>query len=118
RTKGFMLIEVMAAVALLGIALGAVSPLVAITMRTMADARRVTTAAEFAQDKIEDLRGTAYASVASGADTGTGTGTRFTYARTWTSAAGPSANTKLVTVTVNWTARTAHTVSLQTVLAQ
>jgi type II secretory pathway pseudopilin PulG len=117
-TKGFMLIEVMAAAALLGIALGAVSPLVAMTLRSMADARRVTTGAEFAQDKIEDMRGMAYASVASGSDTVTESGTGFTYARAWTSAAGPSANTKLVTVTVSWTARTAHTVSLRTVLAQ
>ena len=118
RSKGFMLVEVMAALALLGIAFAGLSPLVITTLRSMDHARRVTTASEFARDKIEDIRNTAYTAVASGSDTVTEGGTGATYARTWTSAAGPSANTKLVTVTVSWTARTAHTVSLQTILAQ
>jgi len=116
RSKGFMLVEVMAALALLGIAFAGLSPLVITTLRSMDHARRVTTASEFARDKIEDIRNTAYTAVASGSDTVTEGGTGATYARTWTSAAGPSANTKLVTVTVSWTARTAHTVSLQTIV--
>ena len=116
RSKGFMLVEVMAALAFLGIAFAGLSPLVITTLRSMDNARRVTTATEFARDKIEDIRNTAYTAVASGSDTVTEGGTGATYARTWTSAAGPSANTKLVTVTVSWTARTAHTVSLQTIV--
>jgi len=116
RSKGFMLVEVMAALAFLGIAFAGLSPLVITTLRSMDHARRVTTASEFARDKIEDIRNTAYTAVASGSDTVTEGGTGATYARTWTSAAGPSANTKLVTVTVSWTARTAHTVSLQTIV--
>ena len=118
RAKGFMLVEVMAALALLGIAFAGLSPLMTVTLRSMDHARRVTTATEFARDKVEDIRNTAYTAVASGSDTVTEGGTGATYARTWTSAAGPSANTKLVTVTVSWTARTAHTVSLQTIVAQ
>ncbi len=118
RAKGFMLVEVMAALALLGIAFAGLSPLMTVTLRSMDHARRVTTATEFARDKVEDIRNTAYTAVASGSDTVTEGGTGATYARTWTSAAGPSANTKLVTVTVSWTARTAHTVSLQTIIAQ
>ncbi len=118
REKGFMLVEVMAALALLGIAFAGLSPLMTVTLRSMDHARRVTTATEFARDKVEDIRNTAYTAVASGSDTVTEGGTGATYARTWTSAAGPSANTKLVTVTVSWTARTAHTVSLQTIIAQ
>ena len=117
RSKGFMLVEVMAALALLGIAFAGLSPLVITTLRSMDHARRVTTASEFARDKIEDIRNTAYTAVASGSDTVTEGGTGATYARTWTSAAGPSANTKLVTVTVSWTARTSHTVSVQTIVA-
>jgi len=113
-----MLVEVMAALALLGIAFAGLSPLVVATLRGVDQARRVTTASEFARDKVEDIRNTAYAAVASGSDTVTEGGTGATYARTWTSAAGPSANTKLVTVTVSWTARTAHPVSLQTIVAQ
>ncbi len=118
RAKGFMLVEVMAALALLGIAFAGLSPLMTVTLRSMDHARRVTTATECARDKVEDIRNTAYTAVASGSDTVTEGGTGATYARTWTSAAGPSANTKLVTVTVSWTARTAHTVSLQTIIAQ
>lgn len=118
RAKGFMLVEVMAALALLGIAFAGLSPLVITTLRSMDHARRVTTASEFARDKIEDIRNTAYDAVASGSDTVTEGGTGATYARAWTSVAGPSANTKLVTVTITWTARTAHTVSLQTVIAK
>ena len=118
RAKGFMLVEVMAALTLLGIAFASLSPLVVVSLRSMAEARRVTTASEFARDKIEDIRNTLYASVASGSDTVTESGTGSSYARAWTSAAGPSANTKLVTVTVSWTARTSHTVSVQTIVAQ
>jgi len=118
RAKGFMLVEVMAALALLGIAFAGLTPLVIATLRGVDQARRVTTASEFARDKVEDIRNTPFAAVASGSDTVTEGGTGATYARTWTSAAGPSANTKLVTVTVSWTARTAHPVSLQTIVAQ
>ncbi len=118
RAKGFMLVEVMAALALLGIAFAGLSPLVIVTLRSMDSARRVTTATEFARDKVEDIRSTAYAAVASGSDTVTESGAGATYARTWTAAAGPSTGTKLVTVTVGWTARIAHTVSLQTIVAQ
>ena len=113
-----MLVEVMAALALLGIAFAGLSPLMITTLRSMDHARRVTTASEFARDKIEDIRNTAYTAVASGSDTVTEGGTGATYTRTWTAAAGPSANTKLVTVTVSWAARNAHTVSLQTIVAQ
>ena len=113
-----MLVEVMAALALLGIAFAGLSPLMITTLRSMDHARRVTTASEFARDKIEDIRNTAYTAVASGSDTVTEGGTGATYTRTWTAAAGPGANTKLVTVTVRWTARNAHTVSLQTIVAQ
>ncbi len=118
RAKGFMLVEVMAALALLGIAFAGLSPLVIVTLRSMDNARRVTTATEFARDKVEDIRSTAYAAVASGSDTAAESGTGATYARTWTAAAGPSTGTKLVTVTVSWTARIAHTVSLKTIVAQ
>jgi len=92
------------------------SPLVIVTLQGVDTARRVTTASEFARDKIEDIRSLDYTSVTGGSDTVTESGTGASYARTWTSAAGPSANTKLVTVTVSWTARTAHTVSLQTIV--
>jgi type II secretory pathway pseudopilin PulG len=118
RSKGFMLVEVMAALALLAIAFAGLSPLMITTLRSMDHARRVTTASEFARDKIEDIRNTAFTAVASGSDTVTEGGTGATYTRTWTAGAGPSANTKLVTVTVSWTARNAHTVSLQTIIAQ
>ncbi len=120
RAKGFMLVEVMAALALLGIAFAGLSPLVIVTLRSMDNARRVTTATEFARDKLEDMdiRNTAHAAVANGSDTVTEGGTGATYARTWTAAAGPTTGTKLVTVTVSWTARIAHTVSLQTIVAQ
>ena len=118
RPKGFMLVEVMAALALLGIAFAGLTPLVVATARGMDQARRVTTATEFARDKVEDIRNTAYASAAGGSDTVTEGGTRATYARTWTVVAGPSGGTKLVTVQVQWTARTSHTVSLQTIIAQ
>src|SRR5205823_12728914 len=93
HAKGFMLVEVMAALALLGIAFAGLSPLLVTTLRSVDHARRVTTASEFARDKIEDIRNTGYALVASGSDTVTEGGAGATYARTWTSAAAPSANT-------------------------
>ena len=118
HAKGSMLVEVMAALAVLGIAFAGLSPLLVTTLRSVDQARRVTTASEFARDKVEDIRNTAYAAVGNGSDTVTEGGTGATYARTWTAAAGPTTGTKLVTVTVGWTARTAHTVALQTLIVQ
>ena len=113
-----MLVETLAAVSLLGIAFAGLSPLTVATLRGMDQARRTTTASEFARDKIEEIRSTAYDSVSGGNDTVTESGSSDSYTRTWTSAAGPATNTKLVTVTVQWTAQhTTHTVSVQTIVA-
>jgi prepilin-type N-terminal cleavage/methylation domain-containing protein len=118
RSRGFMLIELMMAIVLLGIAFAGLSPLTIAAVRSMGHGRQVTTESEFARDKIEDIRATDYAMVTGGSDTVTEGGTGAAYARTWTLAAGPAAGTKLVTVTVESTAGAVHTVSLQTLIAQ
>ena len=114
--RGFMTMEILAALTVFSIAMAGLVPLLAMSIRGADHAKRTTTAVTIAQDQLEALRNTAYAAVASGSDSvSDDSGT--TYTRTWTVVAGPATNTKSVTVTVDWTALNAHQVTLQTILA-
>jgi prepilin-type N-terminal cleavage/methylation domain-containing protein len=124
--KGFTLVEVLAALVLFLITLVGLSSLLTTTMQANAQAKRITTATNLAQDKLEEVRNTAYSSVSSGSDsaklteTGGTSGSGAIYTRSWTvTADSPAAGTKTVTATVTWTDQTgSHTVQLQTIVAQ
>jgi type II secretory pathway pseudopilin PulG len=115
---GYLIVEVMAALVLCSIALGGLVPLLVGTVRGADLARRASAAGSVGQDKVEQLRNTAYAAIAAGNDSVTQSDTNTTYTRSWAVAAGPTSTTKNVTVTVSWTDRTSHSVQLQTLVAQ
>jgi len=116
--RGYLVIEIMAALVLCSIALGGLVPLLVTTVRGVDLGRRASSAGSLGQDEIEQIRNTAYAALASGNDSVTQSDTGTTYTRTWTIAAGPTGTTKTVTVTVSWTDRTSHQVQLKTIVGQ
>ena len=107
--KGSTLIEVLFALVFLALALPALTtPLVA-TIHANHHASRVATAANLARDKLEEFRAVDYATIGSGSDPsplvadGQSGGAGAIYTRSWVVAAGPTATTKEVTVSVEWT---------------
>ena len=117
RQQGFTFIEVLQALAIATIGLLALSSLTMGTIRANATARRMTTAATFAEAKMEDLRQLPYAAVGDGLDTVTDDG--VAYARRWGVCTNcPIQGAKEVTVTVQWMEHVPQTVTLQTVLSE
>jgi type II secretory pathway pseudopilin PulG len=116
--RGYLIVEVMAALLLCSIALGSLVPLLVGTIRGGDLGRRASAAGSIGQDKIEQLRNTAYAAVVGGNDSVTQSDTGTIFTRTWAVAAGPTGSTKKVTVTVAWTDRTTRQIQLQTIVGQ
>jgi len=114
--RGFMMMEVLAALTLFAIVLTGLVPLLVSSTQGMDQGRRTTAATILARDKIEEIRSTDYAAVAAGVDKITETGSGASYDRVWIVGAGPTGDTQIVTVTVDWTDRTSHQVSLQTLI--
>ena len=80
----------------------------------------MTEASTFAQDKLEQLRGAAWASIIPGGDTVVGA-TGIRYIRNWGVATNPNGDKAWVTITMNWTdptARTNHSINLRAVVSQ
>ena len=124
RAEGFTLIEVLVAtglivVGILGISLNTIG-----VIQGNYISSNITIATNLTQDKLEETRNMAYAAITSGSDSGQLTetgetgGTGAIYTRSWTTASGPTAGTKQVTVTVTWTDQTSHQVQLQTIVVQ
>jgi type II secretory pathway pseudopilin PulG len=111
-----MMMEVLAALTLFAIAMAGLAPLLVSSTRGIDQGRRTTAAAILARDKIEEISSTDYAVVSTGSDTLTDAANTATYARTWTLGAGPTPDTQIVTVTVGWSDRTSHQVTLQTLI--
>jgi Tfp pilus assembly protein PilV len=104
------MIELLVAVVILTTALLAISSMVYSVMNATSLSKETGTATTLMQDKMENLKHTVVSSLTSGTDTiklG-----NIDYLRQWSMAA--SANTRTITVTVNWTNRGPHTVSTST----
>jgi len=97
--KGLTLVEILVAIGIIAIAiLGLVSVTVTV-MKGNTFSKTMTAATTLASDKMEQLKKTSYAGLASGADT-----VQSLYTRTWTvTQDSPAANMKTVVVTVQWT---------------
>ena len=97
--KGFTLIEIMVAIGIIAIALLGLVSVTVMVIKGNTFSKTMTTATTLANDKMEQLKKTGYAGLASGADTA-----QFLYARTWTvTPDSPAAGMKTVEVTVQWT---------------
>lgn len=114
KSKGFSLIEILIALVILSIALLALAGLMAQTTKNNSFGGRITEAATFAQDKLEELRATSWVVIIPGSDKMSSNGMDF--ARNWTVAT--SGNLKTITITINWNDKTSHSISLRSVLSQ
>jgi len=114
-SSGFTLIEVMIAILVIVVGLLGVAGVATTVINGNTLAKEMTTATTLAQDKIEDLKSTAYGSISSGSDT-----QQSIYTRTWTvTSDSPVAGMKTIAVSVAfpWKGAT-RTVTLKTMVAQ
>jgi type IV pilus assembly protein PilV len=97
--KGFTLVEIMVAISIIAIGLLGLVSVTVMVIKGNTLSKTMTTATTLANDKMEQLKQTGYASLASGVDTA-----QSLYARTWTvTQDSPVAGMKTIEVTVQWT---------------
>lgn len=114
QQQGFTLIEIMIAIFLVGIGIIGLAMLTTTTSQDNDFSKTITSATTLARDKIEELKGTDFASLAAGSDTS------GIYTRNWTvtQSAAPS-NYKVIAVSVTWKWQgQTHEVALNTIRAQ
>ena len=113
--RGFTLIEVMIALFVLMVGLLGAAGVATTIINGNTLGKEITTATTLAQDKMEELKGTAYASITSGADT-----QESIYTRTWTiTSDSPAAGMKAIEVVVTFPWRGAtRNVTLRTLVAE
>jgi prepilin-type N-terminal cleavage/methylation domain-containing protein len=120
--RGFTLIEVMVAVALLVIGILGLIATATSVIQGNAISRQMTTAATLAEERMEILKRQSYtaADLTAGSHNDPGNPLSSIYTRTWTVTDNtPAANMKTVQVTVSWTRKgSAHNVNLNTIIAQ
>ena len=121
--KGFTIIEVMVAMIVLAIGLLSFFALNVAIIKGNVFAKMMTSATNLAQEKIEELKNTPYASIVEQSETNIGLNNAFT--RTTTVQPGvPQTSMKTITVTVYWQemkpfkAQKQHSISLTTAIAQ
>jgi type IV pilus assembly protein PilV len=120
RSKGFSLVEVLIALLILAISLLALAGLMVTTTRNSSFGGHMTEASTFAQDKLEQLRVSPWAGVATGNDT-IQSSTGITYTRNWTVTANGDGNQRWVSITLTWTDPTQnsnHSMRLLSVVTQ
>lgn len=110
RDGGFSLIEILFALTFLAIGILAVASMIPAGTRGVSQSRVLTTGLMAAQTKMEQLKGTAYTTLAPG----TFTDTTSVFQRTWTvTDSVPMSGCKRIQVTVRWNdARGAQTTQL------
>lgn len=114
--RGFMLIEVILAIAIIAIGLFAVMSLATVVIKGNTQSKKVTTAITLAQDKMEYFKGIGYDNVS-----GTYTVSTDYYLNALVQNNIPGTNTKTITVDVYWnpgTTTSKHKVTLKTILAK
>ena len=115
NNKGFSLIEVLISLVILAIGFLAIAGMQVTSIRGNSFSNRVTQATILAQDKLEELKNLSYthADLSSGQHSeGTITGTIFS--RQYV-VADTTSTMKTITVTVQWTDGTTHSISLSTI---
>jgi type IV pilus modification protein PilV len=116
KSKGFTLIEVLIALVILSVAFLGLAGLMVQTTKNNSFGGRMTEAATFAQDKLEELRAVSWVTITSGSDRKTGSAIGTDYARNWDVAT--NGNLKTITITINWNDKANHSISLLSVITQ
>ena len=111
KSKGFTLIEILVALIILAISLLALAGLMVTTTTNNSYGGHLTEATTFAQDRLEELRATAWNNIVSGADTRTGAN-GIVYTRTWTVATNVGGNLRTIAITINWNDKGPHSISV------
>jgi prepilin-type N-terminal cleavage/methylation domain-containing protein len=119
KTTGFTLIEVLIALVILAVSLLGMAGLMATTTRNNSDGGRVTEAVILIQGKLEELKATSPARIANNGlnvvvpDPVSNVIRGTTYTRSWMVVPDVN-NTYRITVTVSWTDKTPHSMSMVT----
>lgn len=120
KSKGFSLIELLISLVILSIALLGMAGLMSMATTYNANGGRLTEAATFAQNTLERLQVTPYTNVISGTDVITGpnssNGTQYT--RNWTAVQNATDTLRTITVTVSWSDRVPHSISIRSVVVR
>ena len=123
KPKGFALIEVLVALVILSICLLGMAGLMATTTRNNSDGGRMTEAVTLIQDKLEELKATSSVRIANNGlnvvvqDPISNVIRGATYARSWIVVPDVD-STYRITVTVNWTDKISHSISMVTKVPQ
>ena len=115
ESKGFTLIEILIALVILSIAFLALAGLMVQTTKNNSFGGRMTEAATFAQDKLEELRAFSWVAITPGSDHMMGAN-GVDYGRNWNVAT--NGNLKTITVTIDWNDSTSHSIRLLSVITQ
>jgi len=102
RERGFSLLEVLSAMTLFALVAAAVGTLSTASMLHTIQNRHASTAAQLAQQRLEDLRSLPLASIISGTSNSTVAGQAYTTITTVQSNT-PASGMSRITVRVNWT---------------
>ncbi len=101
ESRGFTLIEIVVAMAILTIALLGLTSVTAMVVKGNFFSRTITTATTIANDQMEQLKNTAFTNLTSGSDS-VASDSGF-YTRVWTITTNPAnANLRNIEVQVNW----------------
>jgi prepilin-type N-terminal cleavage/methylation domain-containing protein len=115
--KGFTLIEVLITLVILAVSLLAIAGLMVTTVVNNSYGAHMTEAVTYAQDLLEELRAMRWENILEGTSSDQPAGsTGVVYARTWTTAT--NGNTKTITVTINWSDKTNHSVTIRSMITQ
>ena len=115
KSKGFTLIEMLVSLVILAISLLALAGLMVAATKNNSFGGRITEAATFAQDKLEEFQVLPWGSILSGNDNKPGSN-NMNYQRNWNVLTSPDGGLKTVTLTINWNDKSNHSVRLLSVI--
>ena len=115
KSKGFTLIEMLVSLVILAISLLALGGLMVAATKNNSFGGRITEAATFAQDKLEEFQVLPWGSILSGNDNKPGSN-NMNYQRNWNVLTSPDGGLKTVTLTINWNDKSNHSVRLLSVI--
>ena len=115
KSKGFTMIEILIALVILSIAFLALAGLMVQTTKNNSFGGRMTEAATFAQDKLEELKAVSWITITPGSDRKMGAN-GMDYGRTWN--VTTNGNLKTIAVTIDWYDPALRSIRLLSVVTQ